>query len=46
LRDAGEKFRRAMVSNAGLDNDVAQLTYEADLLKDQGGRDSHILFHF
>ena len=30
-----EKFRKAMVANAGLDNEKAQLTYQVDLLKDQ-----------
>lgn len=30
-----EKFRKAMVANAGLDNDKAQLTYQVDLLKDR-----------
>eukprot|EP00095_Tigriopus_kingsejongensis_P010959 maker-scaffold129_size324999-snap-gene-1.24 protein:Tk10959 transcript:maker-scaffold129_size324999-snap-gene-1.24-mRNA-1 annotation:"leucine-rich repeat flightless-interacting protein 2" len=35
LREVEEKFRKAMVANAGLDNDKAQLNYQVDLLKDQ-----------
>lgn len=35
LRDVEEKFRKAMVTNASLDNEKAQLTYQVDLLKDQ-----------
>lgn len=30
-----EKFRKAMVANAGLDNDKTQLSYQVDALKDQ-----------
>ncbi len=30
-----EKFRKAMVANAGLDNEKQQLTYQVDLLKDR-----------
>ena len=28
LKDVEEKFRKAMVANAGLDNDKAELTYQ------------------
>jgi len=34
LRDVEEKFKKAMVANAGLDNDKAQLTYQVEALKD------------
>ncbi len=35
LKEVEEKFRKAMVANAGLDNDKSQLTYQVDLLKDR-----------
>ena len=35
LRDVEDKFKKAMVANAGLDNDKAQLTYQVEALKDQ-----------
>jgi len=34
LKDVEEKFKKAMVANAGLDNDKAQLTYQVEALKD------------
>ena len=33
LKDVEEKFKKAMVANAGLDNDKAQLTYQVEALK-------------
>merc|ERR1719195_698610 len=35
LKDLEEKFRKAMVNNAGLDNEKSALTYQVELLKDQ-----------
>lgn len=35
LKDLEEKFRKAMVANAGLDNEKSALTYQVELLKDQ-----------
>ena len=35
LKDVEEKFRRAMVANAGLDNEKAQLNYQVEALKDE-----------
>ncbi len=35
LRDVEEKFKKAMVANATLDNDKAQLTYQVEALKDR-----------
>jgi hypothetical protein len=45
VRDVEEKFRKAMVANAGLDNDKAQLTYQVESLKDQmeEGEERHAL---
>merc|ERR1719228_2655664 len=35
LKDLEEKFRKAMVANASLDNEKCQLMFQVDLLKDQ-----------
>jgi len=35
LKDLEEKFRKAMVANASLDNEKSQLMFQVDLLKDQ-----------
>jgi len=35
LKDMEEKFRKAMVANASLDNEKSQLMFQVDLLKDQ-----------
>merc|ERR1719210_107744 len=35
LKELEEKFRKAMVANAGLDNDKSALNYQVELLKDQ-----------
>lgn len=35
LKDMDEKFRKAMVANASLDNEKSQLMFQVDLLKDQ-----------
>merc|ERR1719346_473620 len=35
LKELEEKFRKAMVANAGLDNEKSQLIYQVELLKDQ-----------
>ena len=35
MREVEEKFRQAMVANAGLDNEKSSLTYQVELLKDQ-----------
>jgi len=35
LKDLEEKFRKAMVANASLDNEKCQLIFQVDLLKDQ-----------
>jgi len=34
-KELEEKFRKAMVANAGLDNEKSQLIYQVELLKDQ-----------
>jgi len=34
-KELEEKFRKAMVANAGLDNEKSQLNYQVELLKDQ-----------
>ncbi len=33
LREVEEKFRQAMVQNAGLDNEKSSLTYQVNFLK-------------
>jgi len=35
VKDMEEKFRKAMVANASLDNEKSQLMFQVDLLKDQ-----------
>merc|ERR1711935_209931 len=35
LKDVEEKFRKAMVANASMDNEKSALTYQVELLKDQ-----------
>merc|ERR1719333_261590 len=35
LKDMEEKFRKAMVTNASMDNEKSQLMFQVDLLKDQ-----------
>jgi len=35
IKDLEEKFRKAMVANASLDNEKCQLMFQVDLLKDQ-----------
>jgi len=35
LKDMEEKFRKAMVANASMDNEKSQLMFQVDLLKDQ-----------
>ena len=35
LKDVEEKFRKAMVTNASMDNKKSALTYQVELLKDQ-----------
>merc|ERR1719479_439373 len=35
LKDLEEKFRKAMVANASMDNEKSALTYQVELLKDQ-----------
>merc|ERR1712045_732372 len=35
LKDVEEKFRKAMVANASMDNEKRALTYQVELLKDQ-----------
>lgn len=35
LKEVEEKFRKAMIANAQLDNDKAAQTYQLELLKDR-----------
>lgn len=35
LKELDDKFRKAMISNAQLDNEKATLTYEVELMKDR-----------
>ena len=35
LKDVEEKFRKAMVANASMDNEKSALTYQVELLKYQ-----------
>lgn len=35
LKELDEKFRKAMITNAQLDNEKATLTYEVELMKDR-----------